>query len=185
MSGPHLAYWVNAVTFGLSAVFVAGIPARLLQSERSIGRGHWTELREGFQTVRQSRPLYAVLIVWSIAMVAVASANLAEIFIAKRTLHGGDFGFGLIVSAIGVGLVIGALSANRVVRRLGLSVAYSLRSALGVSGWPRSRPPRTSGLPRRRWWLRPRATAWRSSSTSPSSSAVLPTAFGGGRWRRS
>ncbi len=135
-SGPHLAYWVNAGTFGLSAAFVLGIPARLLQSERSIGRGHWTELREGFQTVRRSRPLYAVLIVWSIAMVAVASANLAEIFIAKRTLHGGDFGFGLIVSAIGVGLVIGALSANRVVRRLGLSVAYSralLLWALGLA----------------------------------------------------
>jgi MFS transporter, DHA3 family, macrolide efflux protein len=135
-SGPHLAYWVNAVTFGLSAAFVAGIPARLLQSERSIGRGHWGQLHEGFQTVRRTRPLFAVLVVWSIAMIAVASANLAEIFIAKRTLHAGDFGFGLLVSAIGVGLVIGALSANRVVRRLGLSGAYSralLLWALGLA----------------------------------------------------
>ena len=40
------------------------------------------------------------------------------------------------MSAIGVGLVIGALSANRVVRRLGLSVAYSralLLWALGLA----------------------------------------------------
>jgi MFS family permease len=135
-SGPHLAYWVNAVTFGLSAAFVSGIPAGLLQSERSIARGHWAELRVGFQTVRRSRPLYAVLVVWTIAMIAVASANLAEIFIAKRTLQAGDFGFGLLVSAIGVGLVMGALCANRVVRRFGLSVGYSralLLWALGLA----------------------------------------------------
>lgn len=135
-SGTHLAYWVNAGTFAVSAAFVAGIPARRLQSERSLGRGHWSELREGFETVRNSRPLFAVLIVWSIAMIAVASANLAEIFIAKRTLHAGDFGFGLLVSAIGVGLVVGAVSANRVVRRVGLHVAYSralLLWALGLA----------------------------------------------------
>ncbi len=135
-SGTHLAYWVNAVTFAVSAALVVGIPAGLLQSERPIGRGHWSELREGFETIRGSRSLSAVLIVWSIAMIAVASANLAEIFIAKRTLHSGDFGFGLLVSAIGVGLVIGALSANRVVRRLGVRVAYSralLLWALGLA----------------------------------------------------
>ena len=47
-SGPDLAYWVNAVTFGISALLVLGIPARLLQSDRPIGRGHWGELAEGF-----------------------------------------------------------------------------------------------------------------------------------------
>jgi len=114
-SGPHPAYWVNAVTFAVSALFVMGIPARLLQSQRPIGRGHWTDLREGFQTVRRSRPLFTVLVVWTIAMIAIASVNLAEIFLAKRTLHSGDFGFGLLWSASGVGLVIGALCAKGVV----------------------------------------------------------------------
>jgi MFS transporter, DHA3 family, macrolide efflux protein len=136
-SGPHLAYWVNAVTFAVSAVFVAGIPARLLQSERPIGRGHWSDLREGFQTVRRSRPLFTVLVVWTIAMIALASVNLSEIFLAKQTLHSGDFGFGLLWSASGVGLVIGALSANGVVRRFGVRTAYPralLLWALGMAG---------------------------------------------------
>ena len=57
LSGTSLAYWVNAVTFGISAVFVAGIPARLLQSERPIGRGHWKDVREGFDAVLRSREL--------------------------------------------------------------------------------------------------------------------------------
>ena len=135
-SGPGLAYWVNAVTFGISALFVARIPAALLQSKRSIGRGHWTELREGFQVVRTSPPLLAVLVVWTIVMIAIGSTNLAEIFLAKKTLHGGDFGFGLLWSASGVGLVVGALIANRIVRRFGLRAAYSralLLWALGVA----------------------------------------------------
>ena len=38
-SGPHLAYVLNAATFAVSAAFVGWIPARLLQSARSIGRG--------------------------------------------------------------------------------------------------------------------------------------------------
>ncbi len=135
-SGPHLAYWVNAVTFGISVAFVAGIPARLLQSERSIGRGHWSELREGFLAVRRSRPLFTVLIVWTIAMIAIASTNLAEIFLAKKTLSSGDFGFGLLWSASGVGLVCGALVASRAVRRFGVATAYSralLLWALGMA----------------------------------------------------
>ena len=135
-SGPGLAYWVNAVTFAVSALFVARIPAALLQSERSIGRGHWTELREGFHVVRTSQPLFAVLVVWTIVMIAVGTTNLAEIFLAKKTLSGGDFGFGLLWSASGVGLVVGALIANRVVRRFGLRAAYSralLLWALGVA----------------------------------------------------
>lgn len=136
-SGPHLAYWVNAVTFGVSAVFVAGIPARLLQSERPIGRGHWSDLREGFQTVLRSPPLYTVLVAWTIAMIALASVNLAEIFLAKQTLGSGDFGFGLLWSASGIGLVVGALAANTVVRRFGIRTVYPralLLWALGTAG---------------------------------------------------
>ena len=133
-SGPSLAYWVNAGTFALSAVFIAGIPGRLLQSERSIGRGHWKELRDGFHTVRRSRPLFAVLVVWSIATIAIGATNLAEIFLAKRTLSGGDFGFGLLWSASGVGLVAGALIATRVVERFGMRAAYSRALLLWALG---------------------------------------------------
>jgi len=67
LSGTDLAYWVNAVTFGVSALFVAGIPARLLQSERPIGRGHWKDVREGFEAVLRSPELTTVLVAWTIA----------------------------------------------------------------------------------------------------------------------
>ncbi|HEY4747180.1 MAG TPA: MFS transporter, partial [Steroidobacteraceae bacterium] len=46
--GPHAAYWINAVSFLVSAVLVARIPARLLQSTIALTRGHWTDLKDGF-----------------------------------------------------------------------------------------------------------------------------------------
>ena len=59
--GPHAAYWIDAVSFLVSAVLVARIPARLLQSTVALTRGHWTDLKDGFAVVLRSRPLLAVL----------------------------------------------------------------------------------------------------------------------------
>ncbi len=122
-SGPHLAYEVNAATFAISAVLVSRIPGSLLQSERSIGRGRWSDLAEGFRVVRRSSALMCVLIVWSIVMVANAGVNVGEVFLAKVSYHAGNFGFGLLWAGSGVGLVVGGLSASSLIDR-DLSTAY-------------------------------------------------------------
>lgn len=123
-SGPHLVYWLNAGTFAVSAALVAAIPARLLQSERPIGRGHWSDLREGFDAVLHSRRLTTVLVVWTIAMIAFGTVNLAEIFLAKHVFSAGDFGFGLLWATSGLGMVVGGLGADTLVRRLGVRATY-------------------------------------------------------------
>ena len=123
VSGPHLAYGVNAVTFAISALLVAGIPARLLQSSRSIGRGTWSDVVEGFAVVRRSSALRCVLIVWSIVMIGNAGVNVAEVFLAKMSYRAGDFGFGLLWAGSGIGLVLGGLSASSLINR-DLSAAY-------------------------------------------------------------
>jgi MFS family permease len=135
-SGPHLAYWVNACTFALSALLVARIPARLLQSERRIGRGHWSELAEGFAVVRGSRALLCVLIAWSIVMLANGAINVAEVFLARRSYGAGDFGFGLLWTGSGLGLVAGGLTAASLIAR-NLQAAYVrllVVFALGIAG---------------------------------------------------
>jgi len=135
-SGPHLAYWVNAVTFAISAVFVAQIPGRLLQSERRIGRGHWSDLAEGFALVRTSRALLCVLVAWSIVMLGNGAVNVAEVFLARRSYGAGDFGFGLLWAGSGLGLVAGGLLASSLIAR-GLQAAYVrllVVFALGIAG---------------------------------------------------
>ncbi len=122
-SGPSLAYIVNAVTFGISAALVSVIPGRLLQSERPIGRGRWSDLAEGFTTVTQSKALSCVLVVWSIVMLASGILNVAEIFLAKQAFNTGDLGFGLLWAGSGVGLILGGLAAAPRIER-DLASAY-------------------------------------------------------------
>lgn len=136
-SGPHLAYWVNAATFAFSALLILGIPAALLQSERSVGRGHWSDLREGFELVLHTRALLAVLVAWTIAMVANGGVNVAEVFLAKETFSAGDFGFGLLWAGSGVGLIVGGLAASRLIASQGIAWTYGamlLVFALGIAG---------------------------------------------------
>jgi MFS family permease len=136
LSGPHLAYWINAGTFAFSALLVARIPGRLLQSDRPIGRGHWSDLSEGYSVVRRSQALLCVLIAWSIVMIANGGVNVAEVFLARRSYNAGDFGFGLLWAGSGIGLVVGGLAASSMIAG-GLAKAYMrllLVFALGIAG---------------------------------------------------
>ena len=124
-AGPHTAYWVNAVSFLISALLVARIPKRLLQSETALTRGHWRDLADGFVAVLRSRPLLAVLVGWGIASLGIGAISLSEVFMAKNTLHAGDFGYGLLYGGIGTGLVLGSWWSSYVVERVGTTRAYT------------------------------------------------------------
>jgi MFS family permease len=124
VAGPHTAYWVNAVSFLVSAVLVVRIPKRMLQSSTALTRGHWRDLADGFVAVMRSRPLLAVLFGWGIASLGIGAISLSEVFLAKNTLHSGDFGYGLLYGGIGTGLVLGSWWSAYVVDRLGTTRAY-------------------------------------------------------------
>jgi len=129
-AGPHAAYWINAGSFVVSAVLVSRIPAGKLQSAIALSRGHWTDLREGFDTVLASRGLLAVLLGWGIASLGAGGFNVSEVFMAKDTLHAGDGGYGLLFGGIGAGLVVGSWWSSEIVRRLGVARTYGV--SLGV-----------------------------------------------------
>lgn len=130
--GPHTAYWINAATFLFSALLVARIPDRLLQVEAAVSKGHWRDVAEGWRLVRESRPLLAVLVAWSIALVGNAAVNVGEIFLAKDTFSAGDFGYGLLFGSIGLGLAVGSLGAAKVLERRSIASVYG--GALALMG---------------------------------------------------
>jgi MFS family permease len=134
-SGPHLAYWVNAVSFLLSALLLLRIPGRSLQGAMAAGHGHLQDLREGFVRVVRTRPLLTVLIVWTIALGAVASTQTAQVFLAKDAFNAGDLGYGLVFGCIGLGLALGSFGAGTWVERRSVGSVYAssiLVLALGV-----------------------------------------------------
>jgi MFS family permease len=124
-AGPHAAYWINAVSFLISALLVARIPKRLLQTKTALTRGHWRDLADGFVVVVRSRPLLAVLVCWGVASLGIGAISLSEIFLAKNTLHAGDFGYGLLYGGVGIGLVLGSWWSSTVVERIGTARAYT------------------------------------------------------------
>src|SRR5207244_5486610 len=79
---------------------------------------------EGLAFVCRSRPLRAVLVAWTIAMVAIAAINTTEVFLAKDSFSAGDFGYGLLFGSIGLGLAIGSLGAGALVERRPVAFVY-------------------------------------------------------------
>ena len=111
-SGPHLAYWLNGVSFLVSALLLLRLPANKLQGALAVSRGHLRDLKDGFARVIHTRPLLTVLIVWTTALGAVALTQTAQIFLAKDAFHAGDFGYGLMFGCIGLGLALGSFATG-------------------------------------------------------------------------
>lgn len=136
-TSPDVLYWINSLSFLASFALVLRIPARMLQAERAITRGHWRDLADGFELVRRSRPLLTVLATWCTAMFATSAINVAEVVLAKEVFDAGDFGFGLLVAASGLGLTVGSFGVSSIIERRGIRVVYPvslLLMAAGVAG---------------------------------------------------
>jgi MFS family permease len=133
--GPAVPYGINAVTFLVSALLVAGIAERELRSEEPLTSGYWRDVADGVKLVFTSRPLRTVLVVWNVVILGAAAINVAEIFFAKDTLGAGDAGFGAIVAASGVGLVVGSYLAAPSLGKVGLRRHYVGSIVLMGLGW--------------------------------------------------
>jgi MFS family permease len=121
-----VVYWLNAATFLFSALLLVKIPARLLQSGQALTRGHWRDLADGMRAFRHSRALQTVLFAFAFAMFAAGLNNVAEIFLAEDALHRGAFGYGLLWSATGIGLVLGSLVSGSLLERRDVRTVYPL-----------------------------------------------------------
>jgi MFS family permease len=135
-SGPELAYWLNGASFLVSALLLLRLPADRLQGALAVSRGHLRDLKDGFARVIRTRPLLTVLVVWTLALGAVASSQTAQVFLAKDAFQAGDFGYGLIFGCIGLGLAVGSFGAGTWVERRSISTVYSasiLLQAIGIA----------------------------------------------------
>jgi MFS family permease len=134
-TSPSVAYWFNAATFLVSAALIARIREPLEEARGEEGESAWRQLLGGVRLARSSRALLVVLVAWSIALFAAGAANVAEVVLAKDVFDGGDFGFGLLVAAAAVGLVLGSLAAGIWLDRRGLARAYPLALLAMAVGW--------------------------------------------------
>jgi len=113
-----LPIWFNAVSFFISAALIGTItirrtPITLDRSTETIG----AQFREGLRFVA-GHPIIRVLI--GGVMVAAATAGVVittgEFF--ANLLNAGPSGFGVLVAAVGIGMVVGLLSSSPLSRRV-------------------------------------------------------------------
>lgn len=125
--GAHTAYALNAITFLVSAYWLSRIPATGLQKEAAPREcGHWRQVRAGFAALRRTSAVMTVVMVWGTCIFGFTIVNAALPALARMTLRGGDVSYGLMLTASGLGLFAGGLSAPTLIKRLTKERVYPL-----------------------------------------------------------
>ncbi len=133
-TSPDVPYVINAITFLFSAALLARIPRPLLAAGEARSAGHWRDLAEGFAAVRRSRALMTVLVAWTIVMIGNGSMNVSEVVLAKVSLDGGNFGFGLLMATSGLGLTLGSIVGGGLLERSPIERVYVAALAVMAFG---------------------------------------------------
>jgi MFS family permease len=112
-AGPGPAFAINAASFAISALLVAGLPAfPVTAAVRTSARTH---IREGLQHIRASRLLTTLAVVQALAALSAGATSALLVVLAEQHLHVGAARFGLLIGAIGIGAGLGPLALQSVV----------------------------------------------------------------------
>ncbi|HWF33802.1 MAG TPA: MFS transporter [Solirubrobacteraceae bacterium] len=128
--GPSSALLVDAATFVGVAMILATTGGLRLDSHRA--GGSWGRLQEGLREVWSRRGVRRLLVAQALALVFFSAVVPIEVIYAKLTLHAGDSGYGLLLAAWGVGMVIGGIgyaAGARIRLRLVLALGTALIGA--------------------------------------------------------
>ncbi len=106
--GEGWCFFVNGLSF--LAVIVALLAMRVVPQEEMTGtRSAWQSLLQGFRFAMGDRVIRSVLILLSLLSFFGLQYMVFMPIFAKDVLHGGARGLGLLMSASGIGAVLGAL----------------------------------------------------------------------------
>ena len=116
---PSLAFAINGVTFALSALAVASIPAGAVFApggEPDAAPDVLRELRDGARALLD-QPVALRLVGADIVCSAIYGAETVLLLLLSRDLGLGDHGYGYLLASFGLGGVLGAGVAGRVAAR--------------------------------------------------------------------
>jgi MFS family permease len=117
------AFAIDAVTYLISAVLIAAmsIPAEKVEAARIGVRAIWHEIVDGWRFLTDQVELRANTVVSSVAQIAVGTEIVVSLIYAKEVLRTDRIGFpenySLLMSAIGVGSVVGGIFVGQLGRR--------------------------------------------------------------------
>ncbi|HLG64410.1 MAG TPA: MFS transporter [Ktedonosporobacter sp.] len=132
--GPQIAVLFNALSFACSfaAISFVRIPAATASTTQEAEKDFFREYLTGLRFIVQNRVLLVALIGACLAVIPEGAQNSLGIFFYQKNLHAPLILFGLVGMAIGIGTIVGALSAALFAERLGVRRVFS--SAILIVG---------------------------------------------------
>ena len=138
-----LPFWLDALTFALSAFLIARIylprPAVEADSVDMIGvprparRAMRYDIAEGLRWLAGHRLLRTLAILLAVTNMAGQIANSTFVLFATERLHVGPRGYGILLAASAIGGVAGGLASRRIVARLGTRRSIIVGAAIGAA----------------------------------------------------
>jgi len=116
-----LAILFDSATFFASAIVIAvmNVPGTVPeQSHAAGGNSVWENMKAGLNFIRQNRTLSRVLVITAIATLGFGAIVLLAIPHLKAQLGASGLEYGIAMSVLGLGSVMGGLMVNRLSRRL-------------------------------------------------------------------
>ncbi|MDE3130640.1 MAG: MFS transporter, partial [Acidobacteriota bacterium] len=104
--GPSVALLIDAGTFLVTSIIVATATGVEIPSDR--GTGFRGRVANGVSAMRSRPALGRLLVATGFALMLAMVAIPVEVVFVKRTLHGTDSGYGLLLTSWGAGMVLGA-----------------------------------------------------------------------------
>lgn len=133
-AGAGAALWLDAASFAVAAVALATSAGLRVESDRTSGAVG--RLRAGLREIRDQPGVLFLIVALAFAFLFSAVAVPVEVVFAKRTLHAGDSGYGLLLGSWGLGMIVGAAVFSAAARApLGLLLgASAFAIAVGYGG---------------------------------------------------
>ncbi len=138
VAGGLLAAFGPAVCFAINSVsYVAVISGLLMMQVAPLARAQVTQrrldqIREGLRYVRRTPEILRPVVLVGFVATFGMNFNIWVPLLAKNDLDGGASGFGLLMSSMGVGSLIGALALAFMVSSVKRWMLFSTAAALGV-----------------------------------------------------
>lgn len=108
--GIDWCFFINAVSFlpvitGITMIRLSGHPTAAAKQEKT---GVWPEIRAGLSYVRNTPGILMPILILAVVNVFTMNFNVVVPLYAKDVFHSGAGGFGFLMSANGLGALIGA-----------------------------------------------------------------------------
>jgi CRP-like cAMP-binding protein len=123
--GPALAIAVNALTFGIAAIWLPTMKARSRPSDVTDGgkAGPLRQVWDGFRALAASASVATFVAFSVLASFVYGTDTVLFIPISRIQLHSGADGYGYLLAGLGVGGVLGAAIVTRLAARTRLAAA--------------------------------------------------------------